>query len=102
MPGARWFPNARLSYAEQTLRQVEQVGPAIVDESEVGGDRRTITWTELRRRVGAVAETFRSVGVGRKDVVAGHVPNVAEAMIAFLATSSLDAVRACRGQDRWR
>ncbi|MGW0086218.1 acetoacetate--CoA ligase [Streptomyces sp. NPDC003393] len=99
MPGARWFPNARLNYVEQVLRHVDQVGPAIIDESEAGEERRTITWAELRRQVGAVAETLRSAGVGRGDVVAGYLPNIAEAVIAFLATASLGAIWACCGQD---
>lgn len=99
MPDARWFPNARLNYVEQVLRHVDQVGPAIIDESEAGEERRTITWAELRRQVGAVAETLRSAGVGRGDVVAGYLPNIAEAVIAFLATASLGAIWACCGQD---
>lgn len=99
MPGARWFPDARLNYVDQVLRHVDQVGPAIIDESEAEGERRSITWPELRRQAAAIAETLRRAGVGRGDVVAGYVPNVPEAMIAFLATASLGAIWACCGQD---
>ncbi|XVQ06462.1 acetoacetate--CoA ligase [Spirillospora sp. CA-255316] len=99
MPGARWFPRLRLNYVEQVLRHCDQLGPAIIDESEAGGERRSITWAELRRQIGAVAGTFRNAGVGQGDVVVGYVPNVAEAMIAFLAAASLGAVWACCGQD---
>ncbi len=89
MPGADWFPQASLNYAEQVLRTAH-AGPAIVAGDESGAIE-TITWPELRRRVAALAQTLRSQGIQAGDRVAGYLPNRAEAVVAFLATASLGA-----------
>ncbi|MEU2001906.1 acetoacetate--CoA ligase [Rhodococcus sp. NPDC019616] len=100
MPGAQWFPGATLNYVDQVFRHRRPESIAIIDESEPGGaGRRTLTWAELERQVGAVADTLRQAGVGHGDRVVGYLPNIAEAVVAFLATASLSAIWASCGQD---
>jgi acetoacetyl-CoA synthetase len=90
MPGSRWFPEARLSYAELALRRRDD-RPAIVAGSE-DGSLRTITRAELASMVAAVAEGLRRLGVGAGDRVAAYLPNVPETVVAFLATASIGAI----------
>jgi acetoacetyl-CoA synthetase len=98
MPGARWFPGVRLNYVDQVLRHCETPGPAIIGVDE-SGTRTEISWRELPGRVGAVAERLREFGVGVGDTVGAYLPDVAEAMIAFLATAAVGAVWSGCGQD---
>jgi acetoacetyl-CoA synthetase len=90
MPGARWFPDARLNHAELALRRRDG-RPAIVAGSEDGG-LRTLTRAELAGMVAAAAEGLRGLGVGRGDRVAAYLPNVPETVVAFLATASIGAI----------
>ena len=100
MPGAQWFPGATLNYVDQIFRHRHPDAVAVIDESEPGGaGRRTLSWAELERQVGAVADTLRRSGVGHGDRVVGYLPNIAEAVVAFLATASLGAIWASCGQD---
>ncbi|HEY2257632.1 MAG TPA: acetoacetate--CoA ligase [Variovorax sp.] len=95
MPGARWFPGAQVNYAREVLRHVEPAHaagmPAILSENELG-EVREISWPELRRQVAALALVLRELGVARGDRVAAYLPNAPEALIAFLACSSIGAV----------
>jgi acetoacetyl-CoA synthetase len=91
MPGTRWFPGARLSYAEHALRRGDDDRLAIVARTE-DLPQRTLTYAELRAAVGAAAAGLRRLGVGEGDRVAAYLPNVPEAVIGFLATASLGAV----------
>ncbi len=92
MPGAAWFPEAELNYAEQALRWDDD-RPAVEFRSEPGGrPPETISHRELRRRVAEVAAGLRGLGVGRGDRVAAYAPNIPETLIAFLATASLGAI----------
>lgn len=93
MPGARWYPEARLNYAENLLRHAH--GPdadrtAIVDLDE-DGTRREISWRDLDRQVAAVAASLRELGVERGGRVAAMLPNVPEAIIGLLATTAIGA-----------
>jgi len=90
MPGARWFPDARLNHAELALRRRDG-HPAIVAGSE-DGSLRTLTRAELAGMVAAAAEGLRGLGVGSGDRVAAYLPNVPETVIAFLATASIGAI----------
>jgi acetoacetyl-CoA synthetase len=90
MPGARWFPEARLNHAELALRRRDG-HPAIVAGSE-DGSLRTLTRAELAGMVAAAAEGLRGLGVGSGDRVAAYLPNVPETVIAFLATASIGAI----------
>jgi acetoacetyl-CoA synthetase len=93
MPGARWFPGARLNFAEHLLRQGEGRGsePAVVGVLEDGRSTQ-LTWDELRDQVAAAAAGLRRLGVTPGDRVVGYLPNVPEAIVAFLATASIGAV----------
>ncbi len=91
MPGAEWFPNAALNYAEHVFRGRDDDEVAILHASELRqlGELR---WGELRRQVAAVAAGLRALGVGRGDRVVAYLPNIPEAIVAFLATASIGAV----------
>jgi acetoacetyl-CoA synthetase len=90
MPDARFFPNARLNFAENAVRRQDEA-PAILAETERGATR-TISWAELSRDIGRVAQALRRMGVGTGDRVAGIVANVPEAMIAALGAAAIGAV----------
>ena len=89
MPGARWFPAARLNFAENLLRhRDEHAALVFVNER---GTRREISRRELQDEVARVAEGLRALGVGAGDRVAGFLPNLPEAVVAMLASASLGA-----------
>jgi acetoacetyl-CoA synthetase len=90
MPGAVWFPGAHLNYAEHALRST---GDRVLVVS-VSQTRNTIELSadELRDQVARVRAGLVRLGVGRGDRVAAYLPNVAEAVVAFLATASLGAI----------
>ena len=90
MPGAEWFPGATLNYAEHALRRHDNA-PAVVAASETRSTV-TISYAELHRQVAALAASLKRLGVGRGDRVAAYLPNIPEALTAFLATASLGAV----------
>ncbi|MBB2992041.1 acetoacetyl-CoA synthetase [Mycolicibacterium iranicum] len=98
MPGARWFPGATLNYVDQIVRQARTDRPAIVHVSEDAPDRE-VSWSELLGRTAAFAETLRAAGVAPGDRVVGYLPNIPEAVIAFLAAASIGAVWSACGQD---
>src|SRR4051794_33006547 len=89
MPGARWFPQARLNYAEPMLPDLEQV--AVVARSQ---SREPFEWTfrELRARVAGARAELQRLGVERGDRVAAYLPNVPETLVGFLACASLGAI----------
>ncbi|MEG0052984.1 MAG: acetoacetate--CoA ligase [Comamonas sp.] len=95
MPGARWFPGAQLNYVRQVLRHVDAAHaagmPAVISRNEQGRQRE-LSWPELRRQVAALALHLRAQGVGKGDRVAAYLPNIPEAIVAFLACASLGAV----------
>ena len=109
MPGATWFPGTTLNYVEQVFRHGDLPGLAVIDEAEPGADPdpaggtatgvRGLGWPELRRQVAALASTLSDLGVGPGDRVAAYMPNIPEAVVAFLATASLGAVWSSCGQD---
>jgi acetoacetyl-CoA synthetase len=90
MPGARWFVGTELNFAENLLAR-RDAHPALVFVNE-RGDRREITFLQLHERVARVAAGLAAEGVGPGDVVAGYLPNLPEAVIGMLATTSLGAV----------
>jgi acetoacetyl-CoA synthetase len=99
MPGARWFPDVRLNYVDQVFRPDRDLDAIAITGATEDGTDTHLTWRELRRQVAAVAHTLRETGVGRGDRVVGFLPNVPEAVVAFLATASLGAVWSAVGQD---
>ena len=95
MPGAKWFDGAQFNYARQVLRHVEPAHaaglPAIVARSE-RGQGSELSWPELRRQVASLALHLRSQGLQPGDRVAAYLPNVPQAMVAFLAVVSVGGV----------
>jgi len=91
MPGAEWFPGAELNYAEHIFLRARAEESAIIHGSEIR-PLSEMSWDELRERVAAFAPGLRSLGVGRGDRVVAYLPNVPEAVVAFLATASIGAV----------
>jgi acetoacetyl-CoA synthetase len=89
MPGARWFPGARLNFAENLLRHRDDRA-ALVFRSE-DGRRERLSYAELYREVARLAAGLRAAGVGAGDRVAGFLPNAPAAVIALLATASIGA-----------
>jgi len=89
MPGARFFPGARLNFAENVIRRTDD-GPAIIAESETGASR-TISWAALSRDVKRTAAALAAAGVRAGDRVAGIVANVPEAMMAALGAAAMGA-----------
>jgi acetoacetyl-CoA synthetase len=90
MPGARWFPGARLSYAEHVFRGRDDGEVAIRHASEL----RPLgewTWADLRACAGAVAGGLREAGVVAGDRVAAYLPNIPETVAAFLGCASIGA-----------
>ena len=90
MPGARWFPDARLNFAENLLRRRDS-GPALIFRGE-DRVRRTVGRAELHDLVSRLAGAFEAAGLGPGDRVAGYLPNIPEAIAAMLAASAIGAV----------
>jgi len=91
MPGARWFPDVRLNYAEHVFAGKDDAETAILHASELR-DLDQLSWGELRVQVAACAAALRGLGVGRGDRVVAYLPNIPEATVAFLASASIGAV----------
>ncbi len=99
MPGATWFPGARVNYAQHVFGDADAAHaaghPAIVfrDEAmQLAGRTEEITWPELRRQVGVFAAALAAMGVAPGDRVAAFMPNVPQTAVAFLACASLGAI----------
>jgi acetoacetyl-CoA synthetase len=95
MPGAVWFPGAQVNYASQIFRHVDAAHaagfPALIAQNEQGL-RQEISWPELKRQVASLALHLKAQGLQPGDRVAAYLPNIPEAMVAFLATISLGGV----------
>ena len=94
MPGAEWFPGARLSYAEHIFRDRDDAAVAMIHESEAR-DRGEVTWGELLEQVAGIAAGLREMGVGHGDRVVGYLPNIPETIAIFLACASIGATWSC-------
>jgi len=90
MPGARWFVDAKLNFAENLLRYRDD-RPAMVFQCE-GQAPRSVTYAELYDRVARLARSLRARGIVAGDRVVGFLPNLPEAIIAMLAATSLGAI----------
>jgi acetoacetyl-CoA synthetase len=93
MPGAHWFPDARLNFAENLLKDCSLDDP---DDALVfwGEDKvkRRLSNGELVAAVSRVAQALRAMGVQKGDRVAAYVPNTPEAIVGTLATASIGAI----------
>ncbi|MCA0895048.1 acetoacetate--CoA ligase [Microbulbifer agarilyticus] len=90
MPGAEWFPDARLNFAENLLRFRDDKA-ALVERLE-NGRRRGLSYGELFAEVEKLAAALANAGVGKGDRVAGFMPNIIDTAVAMLATTSLGAI----------
>ena len=90
MPGARWFPDASLNFAENLLRRRDDADALVFwGEDRV---RRRMSFAELYAQVSCTAQALRAAGVSSGDRVAAYVPNMPEAVVAMLASVSIGAV----------
>ncbi len=92
MPGAEWFPGARVNYAEHIFRDKDPAALALQHASELRVERGEWSWSQLREHTAQIAAGLQHLGVGEGDRVAAYLPNVPETVAAFLACASLGAV----------
>ena len=90
MPGAEWFPGARLNFAENLLKYKDDRAAIFFK----GENKQTVTlsYKELYGQVESLASSMRKIGIVKGDRVVGYIPNIPEAIIAMLATSSIGAI----------
>ena len=90
MPGAKWFEGARLNFAENLLRRRDDKTALVFwSEDQV---KRSLSYKDLYQQVAQLAKAMRDAGITVGDRVAGFMPNMPEAIIAMLATSSIGAI----------
>ena len=90
MPGAHWFPQARLNYAQNQLRRRDDADALVFwGEDKV---KRRLSNNALHAEVSCFAQALKAAGVLQGDRVAGYLPNMPEAIIAMLATASIGAI----------
>jgi acetoacetyl-CoA synthetase len=92
MPGAEWFPGARLNYAEHLVgRDEDEDSVAIVARSQ-SRDAFDVTFGELRDQVARARAGLQRLGIREGDRVVAYLPNIPETLVAFAATASLGAI----------
>ena len=97
MPGAQWFPGATLNYAVEAFRHESDDRPALVAAGEDGATEWS--WARLRAETASFANYLRRLGVKPGDRVVGYMPNIGEAVAAFLGAASVGATWAVCNQD---
>lgn len=98
MPGAEWFPGARLNYAQNILRRERTGGIALLHASE-GRPLEALSWPELSAQVRILATRLRALGVRPGDRVVAWMPNIPQTVVALLATTAIGAIWACCSPD---
>ncbi|HEY6389397.1 MAG TPA: acetoacetate--CoA ligase [Candidatus Acidoferrum sp.] len=98
MPGAEWFPGARLNYAEHVLRNERAGTDALLFMSETA-PLIGVPWETFADQVRILATRLRELGVRPGDRVVAFMPNVPQTMIAMLATTAIGAIWACCSPD---
>jgi acetoacetyl-CoA synthetase len=98
MPGAEWFPGARLNYAQHVLRRECEGGDVLLHLSETR-PLTALTWTALGTQVRTLAAELRTLGIKPGDRVVAWMPNIPETMVAMLATTAIGAIWACCSPD---
>jgi acetoacetyl-CoA synthetase len=91
MPGAEWFPGARLNYAEHALGTDEDRDQVAVVARSQTREPIELTFGELREQVARARAGLERLGVGPGDCVVAYLPNIPETLVAFLAATSLGA-----------
>jgi acetoacetyl-CoA synthetase len=97
MPGAQWFPGATLNYAAEVFRHRTAERPAMVVAGEDGSVEWS--WARLAEETAAFADYLRTLGVVPGDRVVGYLPNIGEAVVAFLGAAAVGAAWAVCNQD---
>ena len=92
MPGARFFPEATINFAENVLRDGDDPDAAAIVASAEGGVPRTMSRRELEDAVAAFAAALRAEGIRPGDRVAAYLPNTPEAIVAALGAAAVGAV----------
>ena len=98
MPGAEWFPAARLNYAQHILRGERAGGDVLLHLSETR-PLAALPWTTLGDQVRTLATELRALGIQPGDRVVAWMPNIPETMVAMLATTAVGAIWACCSPD---
>jgi acetoacetyl-CoA synthetase len=94
MPGAEWFPGARLNYAQHVLRNERAGIDALLFMSETT-PLTGVSWETFAGQVRILATELRERGVRPGDRVVAYMPNIPPTMIAMLATTAIGAIWAC-------
>jgi acetoacetyl-CoA synthetase len=103
MPGAEWFPGARLNYAQHILRHERPGEDALLHVSETAPAVAGLDWAEFAGQVRILGTQLRSMGVRPGDRVACYMPNIPQTVIAMLATTSIGAIwTSCSPDFGWR
>ncbi len=90
MPGARWFPEARLNFAENLLRRRDDEDAIVFwGEDKI---KRRLSYRTFYERVSQIRQALEASGVQRGDRVAGYLPNIPETVAVMLATTSMGAI----------
>ena len=92
MPGAEWFPGARLNYAEHAVGLDEDLGSVAILAYSQTREPRAVTFGELREQVARARAGLQRLGVRPGDRVVAYLPNIPETLVAFLAAASLGAI----------
>ncbi|PCH98227.1 MAG: acetoacetate--CoA ligase [Rhodobacteraceae bacterium] len=94
MPETRWFTGTRLNYAEHVLRNETKGDPArtVLKHSSEIRELSEMSWVELGNQVRRLATNLRQMGIGSGDRVVAYMPNIAETVVAMLATTAVGAV----------
>ncbi|NOR23325.1 MAG: acetoacetate--CoA ligase [Desulforhopalus sp.] len=90
MPGAHWFTESRLNFAENLLRYRDEETALIFRGEDTV--RRRLTYKELYAATAKVAAALRQAGIVAGDRVVGFMPNMPETIIAMLAATSIGAI----------
>jgi len=98
MPGAKWFPGARLNYAQHVLRQERQGADAVLFMSE-NTLPTAVTWEDFAGQVRILATQLRKLGVKPGDRVVSYMPNIPHTMVAMLAATAIGAIWASCSPD---
>ncbi len=91
MPGAQWFPGAKLNYAQNFFARAWSDRPAMIYQAEEGAAVE-IGWAEIRAKTAALARSLRRMGVEPGDRVVAYLPHIPETIIALLAVASIGAI----------
>jgi acetoacetyl-CoA synthetase len=92
MPGATWFPGARLNFAEHMVGNDEDTGQVAVVAYSQTRDRMELSFADLREGIARASAGLLRLGIGPGDRVVAYLPNVPETLIAFAATAAVGAI----------